>query len=87
MDGLGFVWDDRKERINQEKHGVSFEGAKTVFYDELARLIHDPEHSEYEDRFVLLGFSDRLRILVVCHCYREGETAGADYLGTQGKPL
>ena len=87
MDGLEFVWDDRKERINQEKHGVSFEEAKTVFYDEFARLIHDPEHSEYEDRFVLLGFSDRLRILVVCHCYREGETAGADYLGTQGKPL
>jgi hypothetical protein len=73
MDGLEFTWDERKNLSNQEKHAVSFEEAQTVFYDEFARLIHDPEHSEDEDRFILLGFSNQIRMLVVCHCYREDE--------------
>jgi uncharacterized DUF497 family protein len=73
MEGLKFGWDARKAVANLRKHGVSFEEAKTVFYDEHARIIPDPEHSEDEDRFILLGFSARLRLLVVCHCYRERE--------------
>jgi len=71
MDGLSFEWDRRKEATNRRKHGVSFEEARTVFFDEHARLIADPDHSDEEDRFVLLGLSSRLRLLVVCHCYRE----------------
>ena len=67
-----FEWDERKNEANKRKHGVSFEEAKTVFSDERAQLIHDPDHSEDEDRFVLLGFSATMRTLVVCHCYREG---------------
>lgn len=74
MPELVFRWDPKKETHNQEKHGVSFEEAKSVFYDESAKLIHDPDHSEDEDRFILLGFSSALRLLVVCHCYRENES-------------
>jgi uncharacterized DUF497 family protein len=74
MSDLAFRWDPRKNALNQEKHGVSFEEAKTVFYDENARLIDDPDHSEEEDRFILLGFSSSLKLLVVCHCYREKES-------------
>jgi uncharacterized protein len=73
MPSLRFEWDDRKNRDNQRKHGVSFEEARTVFLDENARLIADPDSSEDEDRFVLLGLSIRLRLLVVCHCYREND--------------
>ena len=73
MDAIKFSWDDRKAKQNVKKHKVSFEEAATVFYDENARLIHDPGHSEQEDRFVLLGLSSQLRILVVCHCYRGKE--------------
>lgn len=73
MDGLVFTWDERKNLSNQEKHSVSFEEGKTVFYDEFARLIHDPGHSKDEDRFILLGFSNQFLMLVVCHCYREEE--------------
>ena len=71
MDGLKFTWDGRKNAANQKKHGVSFEEAKTVFYDEFARLISDPDHSGDEDRYILLGRSARLRLLIVCHCYKE----------------
>ena len=73
MRSLSFSWDERKNRENQKKHGVSFNEAKTVFYDEGARLAHDPDHSNQEDRFILLGFSATLRMLVVCHCYQERE--------------
>jgi len=73
MRSLSFRWDARKDRENQKKHGVSFTEARTVFYDEHARLTHDPDHSEEEERFILLGFSAHLRMLVVCHCYRERE--------------
>lgn len=70
MRDLRFEWDDEKSRANRRKHGVSFEEARTVFVDEDALLIDDPEHSAQEDRFVLLGLSATLRILLVCHCYR-----------------
>jgi uncharacterized DUF497 family protein len=69
---LRFEWDARKSRVNRTKHGVSFEEAQTVFLDDHALLIDDPDHSEDEDRFVLLGLSTSLRALVVCHCYRRG---------------
>ena len=64
-----FSWDARKNKSNLKKHGVSFEEAKTVFLDDFARLISDPDHSENEDRFILLGFSHRPRLLIVCHHY------------------
>jgi uncharacterized DUF497 family protein len=73
MDGLKFTWDGRKDAVNRRKHGIGFDEARTVFYDEYARLISDPAHSRDEDRFVLLGLSSRLRILVVCHCYHEDD--------------
>ncbi len=74
MKDLVFEWDERKNRANRRKHGVSFEEARSAFLDESARVISDPEHSEEEDRFVLLGVSASLRILVVCHCYREDDS-------------
>lgn len=74
MTDLVFEWDEGKSRANRKKHGVSFEEARSAFLDEDARVIPDPEHSEEEDRFVLLGLSASLRILVVCHCYREDQS-------------
>ena len=70
---MRFTWDADKAKANLRKHGVSFEEATSVFADEKARLKHDPEHSKEEDRFILLGFSSVLRILVVCHVYRQGD--------------
>ena len=70
---MRFTWDDRKKSANRKKHGVSFEEAETVFIDERALLIHDPDHSDAEERFVLLGMSVRFRVLAVCHCYRSDE--------------
>ena len=71
---LRFEWDDNKNKINKEKHGVSFEEAATVFYDENALLIQDPEHSfPGEERFIILGISSTLNLLVVCHCYRAND--------------
>lgn len=69
MSALHFEWDERKAAANAKKHGVSFDEAKSAFYDERAKLIDDPDHSGEEDRFVLLGLSSVLRLLVVCHCY------------------
>ena len=71
MAGLRFDWDANKDARNRRKHKVSFAEAETVFIDEHALLIDDPDHSSDEDRFVLLGVSVRLRTLVVVHCYRE----------------
>ena len=71
MSDLRFEWDERKANSNRRKHGVTFEEAQTVFLDDHALLIDDPDHSDDEDRFVLLGISARLRLLVVCHCYRK----------------
>jgi len=68
---LRFEWDPRKAEANLRKHSVSFEDAQSVFADERARLIDDPDHSADEDRFLLLGLSSSLRVLVVAHCYRE----------------
>ena len=70
MNTLHFEWDDRKAAANAKKHGVSFEEARSVFVDERAKLIDDPDHSEDEERFVLLGLSSTLKLLLVCHCYR-----------------
>ena len=67
---LKFEWNARKASANQKRHGVSFEEARTVFLDEYAKLIDDPDHSEVEDRFVLLGLSSTLKVILVCHCYR-----------------
>jgi uncharacterized protein len=71
MSTLRFEWDEKKDAANRRKHGVSFTEAKTAFLDDNARVIPDPEHSEDEERFVLLGLSISLRVLVVCHCYRQ----------------
>jgi uncharacterized DUF497 family protein len=74
MNDLRFEWDKSKATVNLKKHGVSFDEAKSVFSDELAKLIADPDHSEDEDRFILLGYSSSMRLLVVCHCYRIDES-------------
>jgi uncharacterized DUF497 family protein len=73
MAELRFAWDPRKNASNRRKHGVAFEEAQTAFYDERALVIDDPDHSEDEARFVLLGLSSTLRLLVVCHCVRESQ--------------
>ena len=74
MGGIRFEWDERKNRENRRKHGVSFGEAQTLFLDENAIRFFDPDHSADEDRFLMLGISFRLRVLVVCHCYRARET-------------
>ena len=73
MPDLRFEWNARKEARNRREHRVSFVEAETVFADEHALLNNDPDHSAEEDRFLLLGLSARLRILVVAHTYREAE--------------
>ncbi|MEI6826232.1 MAG: BrnT family toxin [Desulfuromonadales bacterium] len=70
---LSFVWDEEKAAINLEKHDVSFAEAKSVFYDDHARLIADEDNSENEERFLLLGMSFTPRLLLVCHCYKEDD--------------
>jgi len=70
---MRFEWDPHKAEINQRKHGVSFDEAATVFDDDEALRIFDPDHSEDEDRFIMLGMSAVLRLLVVCHCYRAND--------------
>ena len=72
MGNIEVAWDGRKARSNLAKHGISFEEAQTVFLDENARLIGDPDHSDEEERFVLLGYSFQARCLIVSH-YREDE--------------
>ena len=75
MKDISFVWDPQKDLLNQSKHdGIDFEEAKTVFFDEFARLVFDPDHSEDEERFIILGLSAQLQLLVVCHCYRESDS-------------
>lgn len=70
---MKFEWDEKKNQINRQKHGITFEEAETVFYDDDALLKYDDGHSEDEDRFVLLGMSKLEKILIVCHCYRTGD--------------
>lgn len=74
MDTIKFEWDENKNLINQDKHGVSFEEAKTVFYDEYALLEYDEENSDEEDRFRILGVSKKGNVLLVVHCTRENDT-------------
>jgi uncharacterized protein len=71
MRELHFEWDPAKAAINARKHGVTFEEGASAFGDEQGLLLADPDHSEAEDRFILLGLSTALRLLVVVHCYRE----------------
>ena len=73
MKELRFEWNEDKARINFAKHGINFEEAMTVFYDDCALIISDPDNSEREEHFVILGFSTYAKMLVVCHCYREEE--------------
>lgn len=74
MEEIKFEWDENKNEINKAKHKISFEEAKTVFYDEAALIIDDPEHSSEEQRFIILGFSRWANLLVVCHCYRSADS-------------
>ena len=74
MEERTFVWDEEKQRINIKKHGITFIEAATVFDDEGALIINDPDHSPNEDRFIIMGFSENARILIVCHCYRSDDS-------------
>ena len=74
MSQLHFEWDEKKNTANIKKHGISFEEAQTVFLDENAMRFFDVDHSQDEDRFIMLGVSFKLRVLVVCHCYRENDS-------------
>jgi len=76
MKTISFEWDDKKADSNLTKHKVSFEEAESVFFDSNARMIFDPDHSKNEDRFILLGLSAVLRVLVVCHCTRDSDENG-----------
>ena len=71
---ISFSWDNRKNEANKKKHGVSFDEAKTVFYDENAIRYFDPDHSDDEDRFLMVGVSQKLRILIVCHCFKDEDS-------------
>ena len=70
---MRIVWDERKNQSNIKNHKVSFEEAETVFYDPVAKVMHDPDHSIDEERFIILGTSKLMKLLVVCHCYREND--------------
>ena len=74
MKQIKFAWDSAKAASNAKKHGISFEEAKTVFDDDNARLIADPDHSDGEERFVLLGMGYTLKVLTVVHCYMDEES-------------
>ena len=74
MNDIRFEWDEKKNKENIRKHGVPFDEAQTVFLDENAMRFFDPDHSQDEDRFIMLGMSFRLRVLVVCHCHRKDDT-------------
>ena len=71
MSNIKFEQDARKAAANEKIHGISFDEARTVFFDENAKLIDDPDHSDDDERFVLLGLSCSLKVVLVCHCYRE----------------
>ena len=73
MKEIVFEWDENKNTINKKKHKISFEEAKTVFFDEDALIIDDPDHSIEEERFIILGNSNIANLLVVCHCYRQSD--------------
>jgi len=73
MNDVRFEWDDNKNEINIQKHNISFVEAMTVFDDDNALYKSDADHSQEEERFIILGISKNLRLLVVCHCYRESD--------------
>lgn len=73
METLYFEWDPNKNEINKRKHGLSFETAREVFYDEFAVLFDDPDHSIDEDRFLIIGSLRTEQICIVSHCYRDNE--------------
>ena len=70
---MKFIWDKVKNADNIKNHNISFEEAQTAFFDPNGRLISDPDHSVDEDRFIFLGLSKKLHLLVVCHCYKEND--------------
>ena len=72
---IRFDWDKRKNKANFKKHGISFEEAQDVFFDEEAIVYDDPNHSNEEDRFLIIGSSFKLRVLLVCHCFRPDKSA------------
>ncbi len=75
MDGIKFEWDPSKNKANIKKHSIAFEEAKTVFWNETAAVAHDPDHSEDEDRYIIIGFSAQARLLLTCFCEKDnGET-------------
>lgn len=74
MEEIQFEWDKSKDEINKKKHKISFVEARSVFYDANALVIDDPDHSDNEERFIILGISEQANLLVVCHCYRASET-------------
>lgn len=74
MKDISFEWDQNKSLLNKKKHGISFTEAQTVFSDPDALIISDPDHSNDEERFILLGISTKLHLLVVCHCYRKKDS-------------
>jgi len=73
MSDLEFAWNQEKADSNFKKHGISFSDATTVFHDEYARIIPDPDHSTEEERFIIVGMSFQAHLLVVCHCYKDNE--------------
>ena len=77
---MRFEWDHNKNETNQRKHGISFEEAKTVFYDDYAVLFDDPDHSQEEDRFLIIGLSQREKLCIVSHCYRESMKSSGLFL-------
>lgn len=79
IDELKFAWDEKKSQSNLRKHGITFDEALTVFDDIYARLIPDPDHSEVEERFLLLGLSIESRVLTVVHCYRDTQDISRYY--------
>ena len=73
MENIKFEWDENKNQINQSKHGIDFDEAKTVFYDDDAIVFDDPEHSAEEERFLILGITKHENLCIVSHCYRDGD--------------
>lgn len=74
MNKITFQWDEQKNKINQQKHGISFEEAESVFFDDYAVQFWDEDHSQEEERFLLLGISSKMRRLLVVHCFREEDS-------------
>jgi len=70
---MTFIWDEKKNQINIKEHKISFQEAETVFYDPNAKIIYDPDHSIEEDRFIIMGLGKLMKLLIVCHCYKESE--------------